>query len=247
MKPMSLRRLAAFPMALALALLAGCGPSEAERQAEAQKKMQARIEAEAKKQYENYQQLKAGGRVDLALNVADHMIKTLPQAQATAQVKAEVEPLRAQMAAEREARRLKDLWVYHDGHDADAGGRVRTAYIFATEPLAKEPGKEPARARLVLRRHPEWGDDVYLLSEHGPYTCSTPCRLQVTFDDGPARTVPGEIPETGEHAIFVKDFAYFVQHLPDAAKVSIEATLANGGARTLVFEVGGYDPATVGR
>lgn len=242
---MSLRRLAALPMAFVLASLAGCGPSEAERQAEAQAKMQARVEAEAQKQYANYQQLKASGRTDLALNIADHMIKTLPQAQATAKIKAEVEPLRAQIAAEQEARRLKDLWVYHDGHDVEAGGRVRTAYIFATEPLAKEPGKEPARARLVLRRHPQWGDDVYLLSEHGPFTCGSPCRLQVSFD-GDARTVDGEIPETGEHAIFVKDFAYFVQHLPDASKVSIEAVLANGGARTLVFDVGGYDPATVG-
>lgn len=243
MNPKMLRVLAVLPMALALS---ACGPTEAERQAEAQKKMQARIEAEAQKQYANYQQLKASGRTDLALNIADHMMKTLPQAQATVQVKAEVEPLRAQIAAEQEARRLKDLWVYHDGHDAEAGGRVRTAYIFATEPLAKEPGKEPARARLVLRRHPQWGDDVYLLSEHGPYTCGKPCRLHVTFDDGPARTVEGEIPETGEHAVFVKDFPYFVKHLPDAAKVSIEAALANGGTRTLVFEVGGYDSATVG-
>ena len=81
---MSLRRLAALPMAFVLASLAGCGPSEAERQAEAQAKMQARVEAEAQKQYANYQQLKASGRTDLALNIADHMIKTLPQAQATA-------------------------------------------------------------------------------------------------------------------------------------------------------------------
>ena len=149
---MSLRRLAALPMAIVLASLAGCGPSEAERQAEAQAKMQARVEAEAQKQYANYQQLKASGRTDLALNIADHMIKTLPQAQATAKIKAEVEPLRAQIAAEQEARRLKDLWVYHDGHDAEAGGRVRTAYIFATEPLAPaQAGKEAPRARLVLR------------------------------------------------------------------------------------------------
>lgn len=233
-------------LSLAMALLTGCGPSEAERQAQAQAKMQARIEAEAQKQYANYQQLIASGRADLALNIADHMIKTFPQAQATAQVKAEVEPLRAQMKAEREERRLKDLWVYHDGHDADAGGRVRTAYIFATEPLAKVPGKDPARARMVLRRHPQWGDDVYLLSEHGPFACATPCRLSVSFDDAAARTVPGEIPATGEHAIFVKDFAYFVQHLPDASRVSIDAALADGSTHTLVFEVGGYDPATVG-
>jgi hypothetical protein len=246
MNPTMFRLAAAEALLAALALLAGCGPSEAERQAQAQQKLQARMEAEAQKQLGNYQQLKASGRADLALNVADHVLKTFPQTQAAAALKAEVEPLRAQMRAEREARRLKDLWVYHDGHDADADGRVRTAYLFAREPLAREPGKEPARARLVLRRHPQWGDDVYLLSEHGPFACASPCRLSVAFDEDGARTVPGKIPETGEHAIFVEDFAYFVQHLPDASTVRIETALANGTTHTLLFEVGGYESATIG-
>ncbi|MCX7556331.1 hypothetical protein OS187_05775 [Xanthomonadaceae bacterium JHOS43] len=246
MNSFPLRPIAALALVAALAALAGCGPSEAERQAQAQAKMQARMEAEAQKQLGNFQQLKASGRSDLALNVADHVLKTFPQTQAAVVLKAEVEPLRVQMQTEREARRLADLWVYHDEHDADAGGRVRTAYIFARDPLAKQPGKEAARARLVLRRHPQWGDDVYLLSEHGPFACGSPCRLSVTFDGAAARTVSGEIPATGEHAIFVKDFAYFVQHLPEAGVVSIDATLADGSAHTLVFEVGGYDPATIG-
>lgn len=246
MNPKMFRVLTSLSLLAMLALITGCGPSEAEKQAQAEARMQERMEAEAQKQLGNYQQLKASGRADLALNVADHVLKTFPQTQAAAALKAEVEPLRAQMNAERDERRLKDLWVYHDAHDADAGGRVRTAYIFAKEPLAREPGKEPARARLVLRRHPQWGNDVYLLSEHGPFTCASPCRLSVTFDDGAARTVPGEIPETGEHAIFVKDFAHFIQHLPDTRTVSIDANLANGGKHTLVFEVGGYDSATIG-
>ena len=236
---------AVLAMVAALALLPACEkvPSEEEKQAV----MQARIEAEAQKQYDNYKQLKAGGRADLALNIADHVITNFPQTPAASALRAEIEPLRAQINAEREERRLQGLWVYHDAHDAEAGGRVQTAYIFATEPLAPaEAGKEAPRARLVLRRHPQWGNDVYLLSEHGPFSCGSPCRLTVQFDDEAARTVAGEVPETGEHAIFVKDFAHFVQHLPNAAKVRIDAVLKNGGARTLEFEVGGYSAATIG-
>lgn len=245
MKPEVTRLIAALAMFAALAVLPACDkvPSKEEKQAV----MQARIEAEAQKQYDNYQQLKAGGRADLALNIADHVIANFPQTPAAAALRAEVEPLRAQISAEREERRLQGLWVYHDAHDAEAGGRVRTAYIFATEPLAPaQAGKEAPRARLVLRRHPQWGDDVYLLSDHGPFTCGSPCRLSVRFDDAAARTVEGEIPETGEHAIFVKDFAHFVQHLPETSKVRIDAVLQNGGARTLEFEVGGYSATTIG-
>ena len=90
------------------------------------------------------------------------------------------------------------------------------------------------------------GDSVYLLSERGPFTCGTPCELTLRFDDDPARTVGGEIPSTGEHAIFVEDFAYFATHLADADLVSIDVTLEDGGAQTVEFEVGGYDPGTIG-
>lgn len=231
-------------IALLVTALAGCEPvpTEADKQA----KMQARIEAEAEKQYANFEQLLAAGRADLALNIADHVLKNYPKTPAADKFRAKAEPLRAQIMAEREARRLAESWVYHDEEDEEAGGRVRTAYIFAKDPIGpSEAGKQAPRARLVLRRHPQWGDDVYLLSERGPFSCSTPCQLSVQFDDDQARTVAGEIPETGEHAIFVKDYAYFVQNLPNAENVRIEVTLEDGGAQTVNFEVGGYDPATI--
>lgn len=231
-----------FPFLL---VLSGCDkvPTEEEKQAV----LQARIEAEAQKQYGNFQQLLASGRADLALNIAEHVLKNFPQTNAAAALKAEVEPLRDQITAEREARRLIGLWVYHDDEDEEAGGRVRSAYIFGKDPIGPaEVGKEAPRARLVLRRHPQWGDDVYLLSERGPFECPTPCQLQVQFDAGSPRTVAGEIPETGEHAIFVKDFDYFAAHLSDTDIVRIEASLKDGGAQTMTFEVGGYTSATIG-
>ena len=215
-------------------------------EAELAQRRQARVEAEVEKQYHNFEQLLASGRADLALNIADHVLKTYPNSKLAPKFKEKVEPLRAQIVAERETRRLDELWVYHDEDDAEAGGRVRTAYLFAKDPIGPaEAGMEAPRARLVLRRHPQWGDDVYLLSERGPFSCGNPCELQVQFDDGEVRTVPGEIPETGEHAIFVKDFEYFTQHLPDAKLVKVNATLADGGAQVISFEVGGYKSDTI--
>lgn len=224
--------------------LTACNPVDPEQ--ELAQRQQARAEAEAEKQYANFQQLVATGRADLALNIADHVLKTYPNSAAAAKFRTAVEPLRAQVAGERETRRLQGLWVYHDDTDAEAGGRVRSAYIFAQEPLGPaEAGKEAPRARLVLRRHPQWGDDVYLLSERGPFTCASPCQLTVQFDAAEPRSVEGEIPETGEHAIFVKDFDYFASHLQGSAKLRISAELKDGGPQTMAFEVGGYDPTTI--
>lgn len=231
--------------ACAFVCLAACDgvPDEAEKQAV----QQARIEAAAQKQLENYHQLKATGRADLALNIADHVLRNFPQTQAAAAIRPDMDALRAQVSDERRMQQLKALWVYHDENDAKAGGRVRSAYIFAKDLLGPAENGEPApRGRLVLRRHPQWGDDVYLLSERGPFTCTSPCRLVVHFDGAAPRTVDGEIPETGEHAIFVKDFSHFAANLPGAQVVRIETTLKEAGPVTMEFEVGGYDPQTIG-
>lgn len=229
---------------LAMALCA-CDPGPSADELQAMKA--ARAEAAAQQQVDNFRQLKSAGRSDLALNLAEHLLATHPNSKAAASVRGEIDALRAEVNATRETARLAALWVYHDGESEEAGGRVRSAYIFSKSPIGPaQAGKEAPRARMVLRRHPEWGDSVYLLSERGPFTCGTPCELTLRFDDDPARTVGGEIPSTGEHAIFVEDFAYFATHLADAGMVSIDVTLQDGGAQTVQFEVGGYDLETIG-
>ena len=233
------------PAMFAALMLCACDPGPSPDELQAIKAQRA--EAAAQQQVENFRQLKTAGRAALALNLAEHLLATYPQSQAAASVRGEIEALRAEVNATRETARLSALWVYHDGDSEEAGGRVRSAYIFSKSPIGPaQAGKEAPRARMVLRRHPEWGDSVYLLSERGPFTCGTPCQVTLRFDDAPARTVGGEIPSTGEHAIFVEDFAYFATHLADASVVSIDVTLQDGGAQTVQFEVGGYDTETIG-
>lgn len=224
--------------------LTACDNIDPER--ERAERQQARIEAEVQRQYTNFEQLLAAGRADLALNVADHVIKTYPNSEVVPKLREQIEPLRARIQAEREVRRLLELWVYHDDMDEEAGGRVRSAYMFSKDAIGPAAnGNAAPRARLVLRRHPQWGDDVYLLSERGPFQCGSPCEITVRFDDEAPRVVEGEIPPTGEHAIFVKDFDYFVEHLPTASLVRFDFSLEDGGAQSATFEVGGYDPETI--
>ena len=93
-------------------------------EAELAQRRQARVEAEVEKQYHNFEQLLASGRADLALNIADHVLKTYPNSKLAPKFKEKVEPLRAQIVAERETRRLDELWVYHDEDDAEAGAHL---------------------------------------------------------------------------------------------------------------------------
>lgn len=238
------RHLRAATAALVVAgTLAACdtGPTPEERQAA----LAAKAEAEAQEQLRNFNDAIAGRRPDMALNFAEFILRTYPQTQTAAQIKPQAEALRAQVGAERERKRLTDLWVYHSVDDKEAKGVVRTAYIYSRDPVGAELDGSEKRARLVLRRHPQWGDDVYLLADGG-FVCKGKCTVKVQVDDTPARDVPAYLPETGEPAIFVEDFRKIVAALPDATTLTLDVVLDQGGAKTLVYEVGEYNPATVG-
>ena len=225
-------------------LLAACGPSNEERLAATRAR---HAEIEANKELANLKQLQSIGRDDLALNLANDLLRRFPNTAAATEAKALVGPLSAKADAEREARRLHDLWVYHDTQDAGAGGKVKSAYIYSANTLGDaEPGKDAPKARLVLRRHPEWGDDVYLLTDRGHFACTDPCTVNVTFDAGATEAYPGKLPETGEPAMFVEDFKRFVSELSGAQKIRFEVTLDDGSKHVPVFEVGGYDDTTIG-
>lgn len=231
---------------LAVSLLAGCekGPSPEQQRADMRA---ARMESEAATRLQNVHEMQAIGRDDLALSFADDILSKFANTRAAAEVAPLATTLRAKVESGREETRLKELWVYHDAEDASAGGRVRTAYIYSSNAMgAAADGNEAPKARLVLRRHPQWGDDVYLLSEAGDFRCGTPCTVQVQFDEGEVRTYPASIPSSGEPAIFVEDFKRFVSALPESARVRINVELKQGGAHTPEFEVGGYNATTVG-
>lgn len=223
--------------------LAACdtGPTPEERQAV----LAARAETQAREQMVNFNNAIAARRPDMALNFADYILRNFPQTQTAAQIKPQADALRAQVATERETKRLADLWAYHSVDDKEAKGLVRTAYIYSKDAIGTNTDGSEKRARLVLRRHPQWGDDVYLLAEGG-FVCAGKCTVRLQFDDVAARDVPAYLPETGEPAIFVEDFKRVVAELPNATTLAIDAVLQDGGAKTLTFEVAEYKAATIG-
>lgn len=230
----------------ALGGLAACNNAE-QLEAEKRARLAVQAEREAESRLANLKQMQSIGRDDLALNFADDLVQRFPGTKAAKEADALREELRGKVAAKAEDARLKGLWAYHDEADAEAGGRVRSAYVWSSNTLGEaEPGKEPPRARLVLRRHPQWGDDVYLLTDRGRFACANPCKVSLQFDDAAPVEFPGKLPDTGEPAMFVEDFAAVVNALPTARKVRAQVTLDDGSTHSPEFEVGGYDPTTIG-
>lgn len=232
---------------LATALALGACNNAEKLAAEKAARHAAQAEKEAATRLASLKQMQTIGRDDLALNFANDILQRFPNTKAAIEAKPLVESLRVKVEGEQEGNRLRELWAYHTTDDKDAGGTVRTAYLYSTNTLGPaEAGKPAPKARLVLRRHPQWGDDVYLLSDRGHFSCPNPCTVSVQFDDAPPTVYPAKLPETGEPAMFVEDFKTFLSALPGAARVRFEVTLKDGGAQTPEFELGGYNPDTIG-
>jgi hypothetical protein len=195
----------------------------------------ADAQAKANKQLALYEQMRTGGSADIAVNLGDEIVSTYPNTPAAAQVQKTLGELRERTKRESEAKRLSRLWAYNNV--PEAGGIQYSAAIPAKEAL---PGN--ARIRLVLRQHPKWGQSVYLLLDNATFDCSKGCAtLAVAFDDAPAQRMKATIPPTGEPALFIDDNKGFIAKLEKAQKVAIDVTIKNVGAKTEVFDVGGYD------
>ena len=221
------------PLALALPLLAACSPSSTPPpQAPAAATPRG---PSAAQQFELYQQMVDAGSAELAVPLGEGILSGFPDSAEAAKVRESIESLRTAAHEGAEGRRLARLWAYQVA--PMGGGRQSTASIHARD--AEGPGRE--RVRLVLRRHTEWGESVFLYGNEPGFSCAKPCRISMRFDDQPKKSLAGSIPPTGEPAIFIEDDRPFVSAMQKAKRVAIEVKEKGGEARTLVFEVGGFD------
>ncbi len=188
----------------------------------------------AAKQFEMYQQMVDAGSAELAVPLGDDILRTFPDSPEAAKVKETLEPLRAKATADGESRRLGRLWAYQTG--PMAGGRQSTASVYSKDGAATGTGP-----RLILRKHSEWGQSVYVFGEEPGFSCAKPCRVSVRFDGEAAKSFEGSIPPTGEPAIFIEDDKPFLVRMGKAREIAIEVTPKGGAKRTLVYEVGGFD------
>jgi len=231
--PRIARRLAA-PVLLALAL-AACGDAPAPAPPQP-----AGNSAQAQQDLDAFRQLIAAGSDEFAVTMGLEVLRKHPGSPAAAEVAAALPAAEQRAKAKADAKRLAALWTYLTNDLR--GVRQHTASIHSSV-----PGSAAERVRLILRRHAEWGQSVYLFDGDGSdrsrkgFVCGKACRLPARID-GVAVALAAHSPETGEPALFIDDDAGFIARLAGGAKtIEIDLRHATRGPFTAVFEVGGYD------
>lgn len=223
----------AFAACLApLLALAACNQKPA---ANPQQAAAAAQDAKAAKDLAAYRQLVQANSVELAASIGRDIVKRHPGTTAATEVQQTLPAMEAKAKEIGDAKRVAALWMYQSGAGSD-GGAQHVASIYSTT-----PANEPERVRLLLRRHADWGQSVYLHGGANGFDCASPCKVSIKFDDKP-ETWAGEIPSGGENAMFVDDDQKFIDRLRQVHKVIFDVKREGMGPQTLVFETSGFDP-----
>lgn len=221
---------------MAAALLAGCSqgdtghPPAAGRPAAAA----AADPAEADKQLAIYRELLKIHNDAMAGTIGQDIVTRFAATPAATEVRQTLAGVQARARADAEQRRLKALWLYQTG--PMEGGTQSTASLESLLPSA------PGTVRLILRRHTDWGQSVFLFDSGRGFVCRQVCTVMARFDGHPHR-LQGYLPPSGEPAMFIKDDAGFLRLLAKSRKIDLQVDFKDRGPREVVFEVGGFDPA----
>lgn len=183
-----------------------------------------------------YHELMRTGSYEFAVTMGREVLRKHPGSAAAAVVSKSLPEVEARAKAQLDRTRLAALWDFQTG--LQSGGRQAAASIYSSQ-----PGSAAERVRLILRRHSDWGESVYLFGSGAGFACASDCRLAIRYDDAPAVNIKAHLPETGEPAIFIDDIDAFLAKLEGAQRIEIKAALEGGGERTYVFEVAGFDAA----
>lgn len=221
---------------LCLFALAACQPAEVDP---------AFDEAKGAELLAAYEAARADADWEIAEARGDELRRRHGETEAAKTMRATLDQVRAEADAMREQRRLVALWEYQS--IPAAGGTQHTAALYSrveTDPDAEEG--EPVAipdARLILRRHPKWGDSAYLVLTQKALECGPPCTLAIRFDDGEPQTFPGDPADTGTGpALFIEDRERFIAAMREADTLRIQLPRSGHLVPVFEFEVGGFRP-----
>lgn len=173
---------------------------------------------------------------------ADELRRKHGETRAAATMRATLAEVQEKAEAEREVRRLKDLWTYQK-FAVDGGTQYSASLDSKVEhdPESESP-RPPPDATLIFRRHPDWGESAYLVLAQTALRCGPPCTLKVRFDDGEPVNYAGDPADTGTGpALFIVDRDRFLEALAGAKRVRIYLPPTEHLAPMFDFEVGGFD------
>lgn len=212
--------------ALALGACSPAAPPAAEQQAVADA-------ATANTNLEAYRQLLRMHNDEMAVTMGKSIVGRFPDSAAAHEVQQTLPEIEKRYALTRESNRLAALWVYQ--LSPMAGGTQSTASVRNSKPGQWNP------VQLILRRHTQWGQNVFLYGDGHGFVCRGTCSLPVKVD-GKAMRIKAFAPSTGEPALMISNDKAFVALLRKAHTIDIDVTHVDGERKqTLHYEVAGFD------
>lgn len=140
-------------------------------------------------------------------------------------------------------------WDYAVSEEGMSGKSTRTAKVVSTNSINLDfPYSGTQHAMLTIRRHPRWGNDVYLAIERGQILCHSygDCSIGVRFDDGKVMRFKGTAPsDNSTETVFIPAYSTFMKQLPNAKNVKVEVQIYQSGAPVFEFDVSGFKPERI--
>ena len=224
-----------LPFFIAVAVLGlflgGCSSKEQARPSQGAASIQANLERDLSA----YRQLVALKSDEIAVTMGHEIVRKYPNTPAAAEVWKTLPEIQHRVRTKSERAR-RAVWTYFVGEEANAW--QHKASIPARNRIvgAKEPVK------LVLRRHENLGEGVYLSTGGKGFRCGDPCQLTMRIDDRLARTVQARLPKTAEPLIFLAEGSVVLKNIKDATRIEFDGDMVEFGPQTLAFDVEGFDP-----
>ncbi|GAB2495131.1 hypothetical protein [Arenimonas alkanexedens] len=190
-----------------------------------------------------YEAARTAGDFEIAEARGDELRQRHGETQAATTMRSTLGEVRVQAEQMRERRRLIGLWEYQS--IPAAGGIQHTAALYSrVETYSGEVAAASPDARLILRRHPEWGESAYLVLNQQKLGCGPPCVIQIRFDEGEPERFTGDPADTGTGpAVFIEERDRFLAAMTQATRVRIELPRSGHLVPAFEFEVAGFLPA----
>lgn len=217
-------------------LLAACSQQDQNSPSpqDAAKAQAQQMNEEANRQLQTYRQMLQMKNDEMAAQLGEAIVKQFPGSDAAKEVQQTLPDVEQRAKEIAEKRRLAGLWTYQVG--PMGGGTQSTASLYSSR-----PGGDRA-VRLVLRRHTQWGQSVFLFGNGHGFVCKGNCTVQAQFDGKP-HPLRAFLPTTGEPAMFIRDDKAFIAAMEKTRRITIDVEMQDGGKQELVFETGGFDPS----
>lgn len=232
MKSFPLRWLVILP--LGVLVLAGCSQNNGAPAPSAAHTQQNKKDAAAARSLETYRQLLRIPNDAMAVTLGHEIQDKYPGSPAATEVQKTLPKIEKRYKVDSKKQRLDRLWLYQVS--PMEGGTQSTATIENSKPTGVD------KVRLILRRHSEWGLNVFFYGSGHGFVCKGNCHLPMTVD-GKKQKLKVYAPKTGEPALMISDSEAFIAMLKKAQTISVEVTPVDSGRKeTLVYEVAGFDP-----